>query len=656
MKFKTIDHFITGTAIPVSSLWSENSCGIGEFYDLLLLGEWCHKVGLDLIQILPVNDTGYQSSPYSALSAYALHPNYIRLTEIPGHNKYIEEINKLKKKSAKKSIDFNGVLKAKLGILNKIYKANQEKIIKDPKLATWIKDNPWVVIYAVYSQLKIDNKFKRWQDWPKMKEPSQDDIQAFWDNNIKKVMFFAWVQMHLEAQLHHVAQELEKLDVCLKGDLPILMNFDSADVWAEKSFFRTELQAGAPPDMFSEDGQSWGFPIYDWKALEEADFIWWKNRLKQADKFYHAYRIDHVLGFFRIWSIPETDYSGSLGYFSPSIRITEDDLNKLHFDKGRIAWLSETHIYEHELRDTVDEDEADDIIDKCLERISDEPLFLLKEKYRSEVVLWDLPYSHEAKEFLVQQHRDRTLLKTDDGNYSQNWFYARTKAFHCLSHEEKHSFEAMLTENHKKAEAYWADHGRQLLQFMKNTTPMLVCAEDLGVVPPCVPEVLHELGILSLKVVRWTRRYDQEGHPFIPIDKYHQLSVCTPSVHDTSSLRGWWAEDEDKTPFLKSLVKPPKIKGDAKSLSTAHAKKVIAEIFKTSSLLCVFQIQDFFALHKNLRINKVEDERINTPGTVNETNWSYKIPVTLEQLLKEEEFNQELTSLVEKRKHKAFML
>lgn len=652
MKFPPINHKLTGVAIPVFSLRSNKSCGIGEFSDLPMLGRWCQKADLEIIQILPINDTGYQESPYSALSAFALHPIFIRLDNISESKPYTNEIQVLKKNLENhKRVQFESVLTAKLDILLKIYSDNIKSIKTNQKIKLWIKDNLWVKNYAVFSTLRKKNLLTSWREWQEFTNPSERDLEKLWRDNIDKNFFHVWVQYNLENQLITAAVELDKMGISLKGDIPILMNEDSCDVWADRSYFNLNLSAGAPPDMYSADGQNWGFPIYNWENLKNDDYNWWRKRLKQAAKFYHAYRIDHVLGFFRIWNISYSMITGSMGYFNPSAYISRNDLEKIGFDDGRISWLSKPHVFEQELRDRLGP-EADSVINRCLDRIGNEQIFLFNEQFNSEKALNRSNFSDNAKSVLAAMLKNVTLVKVDEKQFSLSWTYKNTRAYESLNQWEKEKIEEISSLCGARAEKIWEKNALNLLSFMKETTNMLVCAEDLGAIPDCVPSVLQKLGIFGLKVVRWAREWNLEGQPYTPIDQYPLLSVCTPAVHDSTTLRQWWYEESDKKKLAKGI--------GADFLKTEPSETAVADFlfsfFNCQSAICILQIQDFFALDNSVCDKDIHFERINIPGTVQDINWSYRITPKLEDLLKNEQLQKKISSLVTLRKSQKISL
>lgn len=640
MRFPPITSRITGVVVPVSALRTERSIGVGEFADLNELADFCHKAGLLVVQLLPVNDTGYQSSPYSALSATALHPLYLRVGDLPEASSFADELAVLRKRfEGADRFDFGGVLRAKLDLLSRIYSINSDRIAARAEpgepLGEWIAANPWVTEYAVYRRLKETNGGTHWASWGEHSRPSAAQIAALWeDPKLRRDhLFWVWLQAELDAQFSAAARFLYDRGIALEGDLPILMNEDSCDVWAHPEFFRADLSAGAPPDMFSPLGQNWQFPIYDWETQEHDGYAWWKLRLNIADRYYSAYRIDHVLGFFRIWAASRRDRSAVLARFVPSLPIERKELEDLGFDAARIRWMSRPHVPGSLVRDalagtTNAEKEADRVFARVFDRIGNEDLWLFKAEVRGELDLEEMDLHPDAVGPLQAAWRDRMFLEFEEDRFAPTWNYWDTRAYPTLREDERRRVEELVSRKRAESEGIWEVQGRKLLGVLVGASPMLPCAEDLGVVPECVPRVLAELGVLGLRVLRWTRDWGERGEPYIPLSKYPTLSVCTPAVHDSSTVREWWEREADRD-LLRSFIDSPKL-GD--KYSPAVARALLGAISRAESLLCVFQIQDLLHLRDEYYAPDPTRERINVPGTVNDFNWTYRLPANLSAL------------------------
>jgi 4-alpha-glucanotransferase len=615
---------------------------------------WCRQVGLDLIQLLPVNDTGTNSSPYSALSAFALHPLYLNLDALPGAERHKAEIQEFRAHAPEGRFSYPQILAFKLSIIDAVFAENTKAIAADRKLAKWRKDNPWVIAYSVFTALKKEHANSPWSSWGDMAAPSAAQVAAWWDSHIQLCLPSAWVQFQLEAQLASASRALQAMGVFLKGDLPILMSRESVDVWAERGFFDLTGIAGAPPDMFSPDGQNWGFPIYDWESLGREGYRWWKDRLRQAGKFFHAFRIDHVLGFFRIWRIPQGEVTGLLGRFSPSSPLSRESLASIGIDAARLRWLSVPHISGPEIAAVLGSS-AGHVTDAYLRRIGTEDLFNIAPEYDSESAIRSLDEPLPVKTFLLSWHANRTLLDDGAGAFTPAWYLESKKGFQSLSGEEKGKLANLVGQRRRESEEGWESTGRHLLAVLQEATDMLVCAEDLGDVPRCVPRVLNGLGILGLRIVRWAREYDTtppgQQAPFIPPSRYPQLSVCTPSVHDTSTVRGWWEESAaERELFFRALggqgACPPR-------MTLPLLEKIMGYCAGARSLLCMFQVQDLLDLDEDLWAADPGADRINVPGTVTDQNWTWRMPVSVEELSRRARLIKKIRELADGRRQAA---
>lgn len=643
MKFPEFKHPVTGVVVPVSALKTDGSIGIGEFADLEILGSWCVAAGIKLIQILPVNDTGFERSPYSALSAFALHPVYARLSDFPEADTVGQKIALLKDSlSNDGNIEFDAVLSGKMSVLRLMWDSVDARGIKE--IEKWEKRNPWVKNYALFSLLKEENGLRAWTEWDSHINPDEKELKGLWKKRRKEAMFWVWLQRRLETQFIAAAEALDALGVALKGDIPILINDDSADVWAERANFHLELRAGAPPDAGSPGGQNWGFPTYNWDNLRATDFHWWKKRLEQAAKFYHAYRIDHVLGFFRIWAVPEKDLSAMGGYFKPSVPISRKELEEKGFDQGAITWLSRAHIPGGELRDIFGNESS--AVEKMLEQVGLEDLWRDGPEGPSEKEIAASSLSPEAKERLIGLLRNKTLLEVGRDAWIPAVNYQGSRGWITQSDAAKENLGNLFRDKNAASETLWEESGRELLSMMKMDGSMLVCAEDLGSIPPSVPGVLSDLGILGLKVIRWTRRWDEPGQPYVSFSDYPELSVATSSVHDSSTLRGWLAGEAKDDDELRRVLA---LDGESGLPDSRILEIVLEKLQDSPSLISAYPIQDLLALDPGCVTGNPEDERINIPGTVQDSNWTWRMGFSLENLLRRETLNDKLKSLCARR-------
>jgi 4-alpha-glucanotransferase len=632
-RYPRYGEYLAGVAVPVSALRSERSCGIGEFLDLKLLIDWCCETGQRIINLLPVNDTGYNSSPYSALSAMALHPVYLCLDELPLAEQLRQEVEAMRRQSAQNArVRFYEIVRFKEHILRALYDAAPEAashaVPGEFAAQQWLRD------YALFRVLKELFAGAAWFDWQKMNAPPEiaELLQAptpaareqFCCRYQERIDYYIWVQYLLDQQLRHVRDYANERGVFVKGDMPIMLERDSVDVWLNPQLFNHRLRAGAPPDMFSPDGQNWGFPVYNWPAHERENFSWWRARIAQLDRYFAAYRIDHVLGFFRIWSIAEGNRSGLDGFFLPSLSCTADELKNLAGGKHHVARLTQVMLYPNE------REQLPDSVQAGLE-YHDADAFLSHDD-SSEQAIESLPVEGELKRELLRRLHNRAFIRFDDQYYPAWEFEQRLGTVEHLPADVRERLLAHVRDLKRREQPMQHEQGRRILTALKEGCSMLPCAEDLGVVPDYVRPTLAELGILSLKVYRW------EAENNIPKDPagYPYLSLATSSVHDSSNLREWLASE------------PAHITGIQVHNGSATEQQIaefLRRLYTSPSMIVMIPLQDLLALDGALR-GDAREERINVPGTVSDFNWTYRMPLTLEKLLSEQKLREAVRQLV----------
>ncbi|GHU38949.1 hypothetical protein FACS1894190_01750 [Spirochaetia bacterium] len=640
---------LMGVVVSVGSLRGSEKSAVGEFVDLIEFSELAEKMGLGLIQLLPVNDTGYESSPYSALSAFALNPIYLKvgaMAEAAGFEKKIQALNKTY--NGEERFPYYKIAKAKIDLLREIFTVNRSKIEKEISVDIWIKKNTWVKSYAVFRRLKEANDEKSWKDWKAFRKVSVNDIEALWNDPKHKDanLFWVWIQYHLDKQFSAVAEKIQAKGIILKGDLPILLNEDSCDVWANPEYFHENLSAGAPPDMYNPDGQNWGFPLYNWYAQQKDNFAWWRARLAAASKYFGAYRIDHVLGFFRIWACSRRDDSALLGRYVPYNQIKKEDLYAIGFDDARINWISVPHIPTGEVWEAVQQaggsdDDARRAFDLALDRIGNEELWWFKKSIHGEKDIVALELHDAARNYLCRAWANRILFEYDKDTYSPLWYYSRSRAWNSFNDDERANLEAFLDRKKAESEKKWEIQGKKLLSVLVESSTMLACAEDLGATTEWVPRVLQKLKILSLKVFRWEREWDRECQPFIPISDYPELAVCTTSVHDSTTLRQWWEAEADHG-LVQTFLGQPSL---PKVYNPGTARLLLKTVAAAPSRFRIFPLVDFLHLTPKWYAQDPASERINIPGSSNDFNWTWRIPAPISEIAADGELLSEVKSL-----------
>lgn len=646
-----------GVSIPVFSLRTEKSFGVGEFSDLLLLIDWAKKVGMKLIQILPVNDTTathkwMDSYPYAAISAFALHPIYLNLEKVAGkeHAEFIKPLKKKRKQlNELLQFDYEQVMKTKLNTLREIYEASFKDFRNDPIFFEFFDLNrEWLVPYAVFSYLRDKNKTADFTKWKSHKTFDEAAIQKYASpgkKHYKDISFFYFLQYHLHRQMQEVISHAHRNQIILKGDIPIGIYRYGCDAWANPSLYNMDEQAGAPPDDFAVTGQNWGFPTYNWDVMNRNGFRWWRKRFDQMSKYFDAFRIDHILGFFRIWSIPIEQIEGIMGRFVPAVPvdISEFTYRDIWFDYHRYC---NPFITDEILWSTIP-DGAEFIIDKCLEA-GVNGWYLVKENFNTQrkvSAYFDahkVPHGDAIKNALISLLSNVILIEEKSSGKKKFHFrfgMENTSSFQQLEYSTRQKLKDLYVDYfYNRQDNFWRKEAMKKLPPLKHSTPMLICGEDLGMVPHCVPQVMKDLGILSLEIQRMPK--DPNAEFFHPKNAPY-LSVVTPSTHDMSTIRGWWEEDRSRTQKFYNYMLGHY--GEAPHFCEAWiCREIMLQHMYSPAMWSIFQLQDLFGTDQNLRVENPHDERINIPADPHHY-WRYRIHISLEQLLKEDKFNDEIS-------------
>jgi 4-alpha-glucanotransferase len=648
-----------GAAVPVFSLRSERSFGVGEFLDLPLLADWARRAGLKLIQILPVNDTSAthtwtDSYPYAAISAFALHPLYLNLDRMAGtaHRPLLEDLAPERQRlNALATVDYEAVMKAKLAFVRKIFPAQRETTFAGAEYRKFFAPNKhWLAPYAAFCFLRDKFGTAVFNQWPEHRGYSAKDINALAarDSAARDEMdLHCFIQFHLHLQLREAADYLHAQGLILKGDLAIGVSGHSADVWQHPALFHTEMQAGAPPDPFAAKGQNWGFPTYDWPRMQQDGFDWWKRRFEQMSCYFDAFRIDHILGFFRIWSIPRDAVEGVLGYFVPAIPVQTGEFapRGLAFDQARFTrpFINDAVLQE------VFGDRAESVKRQFL--LPAAPgAYLLKPQFATQrgverhfATLAQDESTARLKAGLFDLISNVLLIEPQGGAGGEFHFrlgMEQTASFRQLDQQTQARLKDLYVDYFfRRQDDCWTREALQKLPALKRVTNMLICGEDLGMVPACVPVVMKQLGLLGLEIQRMPKAQRQDfSHP---ADAPY-LSVVTPSTHDMSTIRGWWLEDKKLTQlFFNQELRQS---GPAPSKCAPWInQEIVRQHLDSPAMWSIFQLQDLLGMDGALRRPDVDAERINVPAQPH-FYWRYRLHLPLETLAGH--FNQRVSDLV----------
>ncbi len=650
-----------GVAIPVFSLRSKDGFGVGEFSDIKLLVDWAKETNLKLIQILPVNDTiatntWMDSYPYAAISAFALHPLYINLDKVAG-KKYEELLKPLKKKQKQLNelpeVDYEEVMRFKLAMLKELYEVMGAADFESSEYKHFFDDNKhWLVPYAAFCYLRDKYATSHFTEWQTHATYNKEEIdQLFVSSTSKKeISFYCFVQYHLHLQLKDAADYAHKKGIVLKGDIPIGIYRHGCDAWVAPQFYNMEAQAGAPPDDFTLIGQNWEFPTYNWKRMQENDFSWWKQRFEQMSNYFDTFRIDHILGFFRIWSIPAHAVQGIMGYFVPCIPVhyIEFGENGIWFDEHRFC------------KPFITDDVIDEVFGELAERVKEDfvlpnetggydlkPEFDTQRKVEAWFEKTDQAPEDTRLKLGLYDLISNVLLFEQEGSRGQEFHFRilmeKTLSFKYLIPHVQEKLKALyINYFYRRQDDFWRNEAMQKLPRLKEATNMLICGEDLGMVPDCVPDVMKQLGILSLEIQRMPKNPAKE---FFYPNEAPYLSVITPSTHDMSTVRGWWEENPERTQRFYTQVLGQW--GDAPYFCEAWVNRaIVLQHLYSPAMWSIFQLQDILGMSETLRRDNPQDERINNPA-IPKHYWRYRMHLSLEDLIKEKEFNDELKGYVE---------
>lgn len=641
----------SGIAVPVFSLRSENGLGVGEFLDLIEFGKWAKDAGFSMIQILPIHDTTAKfdwtdSYPYAAISVYALHPMYLNLNNLKfkltsdEKEKITEKSNSL---NALDNIDYEEVNVFKREFLQNYFKSNFKKIKKDEDFNAFLKENKdWVKPYAAFSVLRDKNNtadFTKWKSHSKSSKATLSRLFKETSKDFEDVMFYVFVQWQLHEQLSKTVDELHKLNLTLKGDLPIGIYRHSVDAWWNPELFHMDQQAGAPPDDFAILGQNWEFPTYNWAKMKEDNFAWWKSRFQFMSRYFDAFRIDHILGFFRIWQIPLTATQGILGRFEPALPVTLDELQNRGINLP-LERLIEPYLH-YDLIKMYFGDEVVQIIETYFEFKNDFGELKFKPAFDSQRKLKDtLGAEHPHLERLLELAANVLFVKEDGEELKLHPRYGlyATNNYKWLSEDlQDKLYGVYLDYFYNRQEEFWKKEGLEKLPALKQATNMLTCGEDLGMVPKVVPQVMKELAILSLQVQRMP---SDERIKFSHPHNAPYLSVVSPSSHDTSTLRQWWKEDAENRQFFYNHIMG--IPGGAPhELSTDLLSIIINQHLYSPAMLSVIPLQEFLGMDENLRNPDEDIERINIPA-IFPHYWRYRMHLNISDLIENEDFTNRL--------------
>ena len=623
---------LAGVCIPVFSLRSEHSYGVGDFGDLQRMVDWAVATGMKMIQVLPVNDTTVthqwsDSCPYNIISGFALHPHYVDLEAagpLRSKSKMTQFLRRRQELNALPYSDYEAVDRVKNEYLLQLFEDRGRTVVESKDFKAFVAANEqWLKPYAEYHS----------------SQPSD---------------FVYYVQFLLHTQLQRAADYAREKGVVLKGDLPIGICRDSVDVRQYPELFRMDSQAGALPDAFSSLGHNWGYPTYNWEAQsgEKGGVAeWFRRRISHLSQYFDALRIDHVLGYFRIWEIPSDAVYGLLGHFSPALPFTVEEIEYFGLP-FRKEFMTRPFINDR-LIERLFGIHADYVRDNFLVRKAYN-FYDLREEYATQrhVVARFEGQNDENSQWIrdgLMRLIANVLFVEDSrqpGMYHPRIGAVDEPVFEALSAEEKDAY-MRLYNNYffQRHSFFWGQQALKRLPAMLGHSQMLVCAEDLGMLPDCVEPVLDQLRILTLELQQMPKHF---GFEYAHLEANPIRSVCTTSTHDMAPMRLWWQENPDRRQryYVTMLQKEGRA---PEQMPIQIAEEIIARHLYCPSMLCILQLQDWLAMDTELRSKQPQNERINSPSDYH-NRWQYRMHLTIEQLLEATRYNNKVKTMIQRSK------
>jgi 4-alpha-glucanotransferase len=647
----------SGVAIPVFSLRSKKGAGIGEFNDLRLLTDWSYALGMKFVQVLPVNDTlanktWQDSYPYAAISVFALHPLYIH---VPGIASFKEKKVALEFEAEREALNdldevsFEKVLDLKFKYFRILFAQEYPVFISDPEVQAFITANEeWLKPYAAFCHLRDKFNTCNYYQWPGYETFNPDILTELCSptyQHYNEIEFYYFIQFHADKQLRAARDYARGKGVVLKGDLPIGIYRYSCDAWVAPELYNMNEQAGAPPDDYAELGQNWGFPTYNWEVMSKDNFKWWRRRMQMLSRYFDAMRIDHILGFFRIWQIPTDQVEGTMGSFNPRLPYSRDELSQFGLG-GDLSRFTMPYITEDLLNSAFGSD-RNQIFDHFFEWNNGRIQFKNSFKNQRNIVDYILqnPAFKNNEKALLQLRSDVLLIpenEQDDNYFNPRITLNTTFSYSQLDHYTKRKFTSLYNDYYfSRHEEYWKKQAMWKLPAILDASDMLICGEDLGMIPKEVPGVMREMNIISLEIQRMPKRDASFGQT----KNYPYFSVCSPSCHDMSTIRGWWQHDHDKAKeyYYNYLHRHGLTPFEC---SPELVQAIIEDHLSSTSMLAIFPLQDLVGMDGELRHPDAFAEQINEPSNPKHY-WKFRFHIAIEDLITADHLNSKIRNLIQ---------
>lgn len=679
-----------GVVMPVSALRSRGSQGIGDFGDLYHFVDWVADCGMHAVQLLPLYDTtrtgdSNEACPYDIVSAFAMNPVFLDLREWKDEDfaqPFLEEGARL---NTAERLDYTTAVMLKERFMRELFRHEGRRILHSDAFKRFSAESRgWLDPYA---QWKAQNTK------PLLSRTTSEGCAAPHGEGQEGLGYISFQQFLLHRQLLAVHEHARSRCVMLKGDFPMGVSTNSVTMWKTPELFHKDTQTGAPPDDFSPTGQNWAFPTYDWETMAQNGYLWWRRRLMHASQYFDAYRLDHALGFFRIWEIPGNQRYGVMGHFRPTHPLSGPEITAAGFHLP--VWLyTRPHLSARSYA-RLKEKAGGTHLERYFQK--EGGYFTLRPEVADGRGIEQHVQDPLERKLLMDLVTDVLFLEDPDyaGCYHPRIAARHTEVYKTLPPDAQSAFDSMERDFfYVRHEGYWAEEAEKklkaILSYHSDTTlgaaahSMLPCAEDLGMAPACTFEVLQKLGILSLKVqtlpVAWYQNAEV-GQYKNPTGDVHPvgdgalpygwsaftddgmrtgrgvfsgnpyLSVDTPSTHDMATIRQCWSLDHEgaRACWTRTLSQD----GDVPEDATAESCREILKChFESPSIWCLVSLQDLLSMDATLRNPHLQAERINDPAGPSEelpetyANWTWRMHLNIEDLYAAVDFNERLHNLL----------
>jgi len=647
-----------GVAIPVFALRSEEDFGVGDFFDLKKMIDWAAQTRQNFVQLLPINDTTMtgtwtDSYPYNANSTFALHPMYLRLSAMgrlhdEKRQRYFDNLGR--ELNQFQQVDYERVNNGKNEFTRELFAQDGEKVLVSDEFKVFLaKNESWLTPYAAFCVLRDIYKTPEMDKWEEYAVYDKTKIDSFIIKHQYDINYVYYIQYFLDKQMREVRDYAHSKGVAIKGDIPIGISRTSVDAWISPRLFNLDCQAGAPPDDFSVLGQNWGFPTYNWEEMSKDGFAWWKARFRKMAEYFDAYRIDHVLGFFRIWQIPMNAVHGLLGIFNRALPYSIDELRNsydfwLDTDRHTKPFIMD-YMLQNFFGEYTDESRQAYLVDEGYGKYHLREEFATQRKVVNHFANLEKNEKNEKICNALLGLIDDVLFIEDpyeNGKYHPRISAQHTYIYRSLTDYERWCFDRLYNDfYYRRNNDFWYGQAMWKLPPVIDATDMLVCAEDLGMIPACVPAVMNQLEILALEIQRMPK---DPATPFGNTWSYPYYSVCTTSTHDMDGIRRWWETDRATTQrFFNEVLHE---QGEAPQYADPWiCDRIIKLHLDSPSMLCILPLQDWLSIDGVLRRRDPRDELINIPANPRHY-WRYRMHLTLEYLNEQKDYNTRLRDLI----------